>query len=215
MGRWTEWQKEMTANKWSREAVKWSWRWLTLTLYLRVFFFFLLFSPLTCILFYILTLVHCINLLFFVDFPSLSLWVMFRAAARWNKTVCSSKMPRNKVFQILLETNIFWVCYCICVGRMYCVLVHTMRRHIQYLYYWMCVFVCIQKCLRQLKKLLYRILSLMVSTLTFSNLRCFFLFFFKDASQVWIVKKKKKLTFSWQIKLQVQLKVQQNNRLYG
>ena len=142
------------------------------------FFFFLLFSPLTCILFYILTLVHCINLLFFIDFPSLSLWVMFRAAARWNKTVCSSKMPRNKVFRILLETNIFWVCYCICVGRMYCVLVHTMRRHIQYLYYWMCVFVCIQKCLRQLKKLLYRILSLMVSTLTFSNLRCFFFFFF-------------------------------------
>lgn len=109
--------------------------------------FFSYFSPpLACILFYILTLIYCINLLFFgwlsLSQPHISLWVMFRTVAWQNETVCSSKMPRNKVFQFLLEINIFWACYCICVCKIYCVLVHTLLRHIQCLYYWMCIFVC-------------------------------------------------------------------------
>lgn len=108
---------------------------------------FLIFSPpLACILFYILTLTYCINLLFFcwlsLSQPHISLWVMFRTVAWQNETVCSSKMPRNKVFQFLLEINIFWACYCNCVCKIYCVLVHTLLRHIQCLYNGMCIFVC-------------------------------------------------------------------------
>lgn len=145
MGRWTEWQKEMTANKWSREAVKWSWRWLTLTLYLCVFLF--LFFPPSCMHF----ILHSDSYILYksaffcwlsLSQPHISLWVMFRTVAWQNETVCSSKMPRNKVFQFLLEINIFWACYCICVCKIYCVLVHTLLRHIQCLYYWMCIFVC-------------------------------------------------------------------------
>lgn len=41
----TEWQTEMTANKWRWEAVKWSWRLLTLT---PLYFTFGVFSRLEC-----------------------------------------------------------------------------------------------------------------------------------------------------------------------